>query len=266
MIKLPRELYDCVKPLFAGYSDTLVRSTFDGFWGEIWVDRVNNPQTAVMYTDFFTYFGGDASHPCTNAFLLDFPWEITDGVLCLVPQSDAWDARIREILGTRAQRGTRWSIHHEPDIFDECHLRALRAALPEEYTLERIDTLRYIEALSADWSASFCVNFRDWEHFRDCGIGFVAVKDGKIVAGASSYSAYNGGIEVQVETHVNHRRRGIAQACAAALILACRERGLYASWDAANRESVALACKLGYREKGPYTVYYFKKPKDTYTI
>ena len=38
-----------------------------------------------------------------------------------------------------------------------------------------------------------------------------------------------------------------APACGAALVLTCLARGLYPSWDAANRESVALAEKLGYR-------------------
>jgi predicted GNAT family acetyltransferase len=59
-----------------------------------------------------------------------------------------------------------------------------------------------------------------------------------------------------VETHPDHRRRGIATACSAKLILECMERGLYPSWDAANRISVHLAEKLGYREKGAYRVWY----------
>lgn len=50
-------------------------------------------------------------------------------------------------------------------------------------------------------------------------------------------------------------RRGLATACAARLLLACLERGLYPSWDAANPASAALAEKLGYRPAGAYVTY-----------
>ena len=52
-----------------------------------------------------------------------------------------------------------------------------------------------------------------------------------------------------------HRRRGLATACAAGLILACLDRGLFPSWDAANPESVGLAQKLGYRFSHEYPVW-----------
>lgn len=49
--------------------------------------------------------------------------------------------------------------------------------------------------------------------------------------------------------------KGLAAACASALILECLNRGLYPSWDAANRESLALAEKLGYRFDREYPAY-----------
>jgi len=63
---------------------------------------------------------------------------------------------------------------------------------------------------------------------------------------------YNDGIEIQIDTREDHRRKGLAAACGAALILECLKRGIYPGWDAANMESVRLAEKLGYRLKGPY--------------
>ena len=50
---------------------------------------------------------------------------------------------------------------------------------------------------------------------------------------ASSYTVYRGGIEIEIDTHPDHRRRGLARACGAALMLECLKRGLY-SWDAQN--------------------------------
>ncbi len=71
------------------------------------------------------------------------------------------------------------------------------------------------------------------------------------MAGASSYSVYHGGIEIQIATQKAYRRRGLATACGAKLILLCLERGLNPSWDAHDLRSVALAEKLGYRRGSP---------------
>lgn len=77
----------------------------------------------------------------------------------------------------------------------------------------------------------------------------------EIVAGASSYTSYEEGLEIEVDTQPDYRRKGLALSCAAKLILECLERGLYPSWDAANQESVALAEKLGYHLDHAYDVY-----------
>ena len=74
-------------------------------------------------------------------------------------------------------------------------------------------------------------------------------------AGASSFSTYSGGIEIEVDTRQDHRRKGLATACAARLILACLDRGWYPSWDAQNVWSVGLAEKLGYRFSHTYTAF-----------
>lgn len=74
-------------------------------------------------------------------------------------------------------------------------------------------------------------------------------------AGASSYSVYKGGIEIEIDTSPEYRRRGLATACGARLIIECIDRDLYPSWDAQNVWSVALAEKLGYHFDYEYTAY-----------
>ena len=83
----------------------------------------------------------------------------------------------------------------------------------------------------------------------------VIIKDGELAAGASSYSRYKGGIEIEIDTREDHRRRGLAYACGAKLILECLGKGLYPSWDAQNMWSAALAEKLGYHFSHEYTAY-----------
>ena len=64
------------------------------------------------------------------------------------------------------------------------------------------------------------------------------MRNGEPVSGASSYSGWPGGIEIEIDTREDYRRQGLAYAAAAALILACLDRGLYPSWDAQHLASV----------------------------
>ena len=83
----------------------------------------------------------------------------------------------------------------------------------------------------------------------------VVIKSGRIVAGASSYTRYNEGIEIEVDTVEEERRKGLATVASAALILRCLDEGLYPGWDAQNMNSVHLAEKLGYEFDHEYTAY-----------
>ena len=91
--------------------------------------------------------------------------------------------------------------------------------------------------------------------YRRLGLGIVVLADGKPVSGASSYSRYKDGIEIEIDTKESFRRKGLASACGAALILECLNQGLYPSWDAHTLQSLSLAQKLGYQPAGPYPAY-----------
>jgi predicted GNAT family acetyltransferase len=110
-------------------------------------------------------------------------------------------------------------------------------------------------AKQEDWSRDLCSQFPTYEEYEKYGLGFVAVYEGKIVSGASSYTVYETGIEIEIDTKMEFRRNGLAIACASALILECLNRGIYPSWDAANKESVALSEKLGYHFDKEYVTY-----------
>ena len=73
------------------------------------------------------------------------------------------------------------------------------------------------------------------------------------MSGASSYSRYREGIEIEIDTREDHRQKVLAYACGAKLILECLKRNLYPSWDAQNKISVAWAEKLGYHYSHAYT-------------
>jgi len=109
------------------------------------------------------------------------------------------------------------------------------------------------------WSRDLCSQFSDYKDYEERGIGVAALHKGQVVSGASSYTIYDGGIEIEIDTRKDYRRRGLVLACGARLILDCIEKGLYPSWDVQNRESVALAEKLGYHFDKEYTVFIIDK-------
>ena len=134
-----------------------------------------------------------------------------------------------------------------PSAFDCTRLAAFVANCPLGYTCVPMDIALTRQALSMSWSEDLCGNFADADAFVRCGLGAGVLYHGQLVSGATSYSIYHGGIEIEIDTHPNHRQRGLARACGAALILSCLARGLTPCWDAANLASVQLARQLGYR-------------------
>ena len=92
----------------------------------------------------------------------------------------------------------------------------------------------------------------------------VIMKDDRIVAGASSYTRYREGIEIEVDTVESERRKQLATIVCSALILACLDEGLYPSWDAQNINSVHLAEKLGYEFAHEYIVYEVSSERRTH--
>ena len=75
------------------------------------------------------------------------------------------------------------------------------------------------------------------------------------MSGASSYTRYREGIEIEVDTVKAERRKHLALIACSALILRCLNEGLYPSWDAQNMASVRLAEKLGYQVDHEYAAY-----------
>ena len=106
---------------------------------------------------------------------------------------------------------------------------------------------------SESWSLSLVSQFRNYDEYRRLGLGAVILKNNRIVSGASSYGRYQDGIEIEIDTKEEYRRKGLAYICGAKLILECQKRNLYPSWDAQNKWSAALAEKLGYHYSHTYT-------------
>ncbi|MBR3105446.1 MAG: GNAT family N-acetyltransferase, partial [Lachnospiraceae bacterium] len=179
-----------------------------------------------------------------------------------VPQNREWEVCIEECFPA-AKKVLRYAIKKDTK-FDRDLLHKFTDSLPEGYELKGIDKDIYDLCLTDPVTRDFVSSFESKEKYLEIGRGMVIIKSGRIVAGASSFTRYNEGIEIEVDTVEEERRKGLATIACAALILRCLEEGLYPSWDAQNMNSVHLAEKLGYEFDHEYTAYEVSGEKRTH--
>lgn len=242
---------DRAAKLFAGWKETMIWSCLQGVMGNVYGDHPEHPGCAAAVLGDFCFLAGEPNRD----LVLYRPKESEKDFMIMVPQNRRWSRMIQECLGESAREVTRYGLKKEPDVFDKDLLRKMAAELPDGYTLRRIDRELYERCITEEWSRDLVGQYRDFEEYERLGLGFAVIKDDELISGASSYSSYQGGIEIQIDTQTGHRRKGLARVCGAALILECLKRGLYPSWDAQNKESLALAEQLGYHPGRPYTAY-----------
>lgn len=238
-----------IKEIFGDWSETMIWSCLQGVMGEIYTNATEDAAMAVL-GDFVFYAGKPGEE------LICFrPESYRRDFMIAVPQNDAWAGLIEKSCGDRARKVTRYAFKKEEGIFDKAGLEQAASKLPEGYEWKLIGESEYALCQSSGWARDLVSQFKDYDEFKRLGLGVVIFTNGELVAGASSYSRYREGIEIEIDTRADHRRKGLAYACGARLILECLKNGLYPSWDAQNKWSVALAEKLGYHFSHEYTAY-----------
>lgn len=260
MNKLQTEEMNKISPLFEGWEETLLWSCLQGYMGNAWADQPDSPKAAQIIVGDFCFFAGEPTLELVQNIPEDFPSEC----ILMIPRTEEWSKLIEKVYQSKCERITRYAIKKEADIFDREKLQAYIQGIPEGYRVAQIDENIYNRLRSEAWSKDLCSQFPNYQKYKEQGLGFVALYGDQIVSGASSYSVYLDGIEIEIDTKEEFRRKGLALACGAKLILECLERGLYPSWDAQNLGSVALAEKLGYhfdKEYVTYAVFDFLKIK-----
>lgn len=236
---------DKVKHLFEGWEETLIYSCLQKVMGKVYVTDMENPKSAFAFVGCFGFFAGEPD----RELVLNKP----DGFVIVTAQTEMWEQLIEESFPS-AKRVSRYAIKKNTS-FDRSLLEKNLQMLPEGYELKKIDADIYDQCLRNPVTADFVSSFENKEQYLSIGRGMVITKDGSIVAGASSYTRYKEGIEIEVDTVAEERRKHLATIVCSALILNCLDDGLYPSWDAQNMNSVHLAEKLGYEYDHEYTAY-----------
>lgn len=255
IFKVEKENMDSIRPLFAGWQESLIWSCLQGCMGEAWADNADNPRSAQIILGDFCYFAGEVN----RELIAHKPQSRESDFIIMVPSEhgcEDWAKEIESVYGSDCKRVERYAIKKEPGIFDREKLTAIVEGLSPQYEVKMIDEEIFRQTREHAWANDFTSQYKDFDEYcRSGGLGAAVLHQGELAAGASSYTVYRGGIEVEIGTREGYRRRGLASVCGAKLILECMDRGLYPSWDAQNKWSVGLAEKLGYHFERAYPAY-----------
>lgn len=256
MIELFGSECKVIEPLCIGREEEVtLYACLEGHMGRVWVDDRKAPSCSVILSGDFYFILGKYNKKEENSIV----GILSDRrVYAIILDAMEW-----KLLLDRLQRDfpesyisfTRYSLDGNKKWFDKEKLKSNVKAIEPEFHLVRIDERIYEITQKEEWTLDFCSNYLSLEEFMEHGIGYVVMIGDEIIAGASSYGYCEGRLEITIETKEAYRRKGLALACASALILDSLDRDIYPRWDAANMNSVALAEKLGYRFKQEYIVY-----------
>ena len=234
-----------VQSLFKGWEETLIYSCLQNVMGRVFVTDPDNPKSAMAFVGCFGFYAGELDRELVE--------NKPEGFVIMTPQNEEWASLIEDCFPS-SKRVIRYAIKKDTQ-FDVEALKNKISELPEGYELKPIDSDIYDLCLENPVTRDFVSAFESKEKYLELGRGIVILKDGNIVSGASSYTRYKTGIEIEVDTAESERRKQLATIVCAALIVQCLEEGLYPSWDAQNMNSVHLAEKLGYEFSHEYIAY-----------
>ena len=230
--------------LFEGWNTPMVRACLQGTMGrvDVWSGR-----SALASIGDFCFLGGKPVPELVAQ---------TDAPI-LVPCGEGWPEQIEAVLGEQAVAFTRYATRHTPEHFDRRRLFSFTSALPQGFSMKRIDKEMYFTLMEQEWAWDLCGCFADADDFLARGLGVAVTRGGDLpVSGAASYAVCDGAIEIEIDTRPDFRRQGLAAAGGARLILECLKQGIYPGWDAHDSRSLALAEKLGYQLDRPYRAYW----------
>lgn len=250
--ELPLEDRSRLTQLRIPKEEVLIWACIEGVMGRAWMNDAD-PSFGIVAVADFLFLLGEPPMPMTDA-LIALIYKHGKGQI-IVCESDTWKASIQLRFPDTIKSFLRYAFHWEKEGFNRVVLESYLQNIPSEYTMCAFDETLCNRALSHPFTADFCMFFDSSKAFLEKGLGYAFLHEDEIIAGASSYSACTGAIDITIGTVDAYRRKGLALACASKLILDCLDRDIYPRWDAANTDSVALAEKLGYRFKEAYTVY-----------
>jgi GNAT superfamily N-acetyltransferase len=215
--------------------------------GQAAADSPEAPSVARLDHGVFTILGGDPHHPMAVDLLRCKP------ILFVSPESEEWGRLLESEYGEKAIPLSFTAF--DSRSLDANHLEALSGVPPSGYEVRKMDLPLAAQLLEDFDTDEFIDSFESVEDFATRGVGYLALHQGVIVSAATSFAASSKGIDIDIQTQPEHRRKGLATQVGARLLLDCLERQVEPHWLAANRASEGLALKLGYTKRDSYLTF-----------
>lgn len=263
--ELPKPQYDKIKGIFKDWKyNVRVISVIEGNTkGKIWVDNVEHPSTALVWShfDMFT-LGGCATKEFTNALEHYVTAHIkpeADAIglnffaVQLYPR-ETWEKEIRTLF----KHPLKMNIEYQFTFNHDKYLKYLEITIPSGFSLVQIDEqlLECNEHLRNEIEETWI----SIDKFMEKGIGYCLLNEDEVICGC--ISRHVGGKEhnIKITTYKeNNRRKGFATVTAKAFIDQCLLTGVAPVWkaDEHNTASLRVAEKLGFEKREGYPDYYF---------
>lgn len=249
--EVEKENREKIAPIFKDLNDTLILSCIEGHMGKLFVAEKENAKAAQIVLDIFVFFAGDSDSDEAKELINNLNLEYL-----VVVSDNKWQTLIENKYKEKAKKFSRYAFIRDFNNLNYDYIKKYLKEIPEGYELKKVDKEIAQSESFHKLSEDFTALFDSIDDYLSRGIGYCILKDNEVISCASSYSIYNEGIEIEIDTHKDYRRKGFATIVATSLILDCLDRGIYPNWDAANLTSVALAEKLGYVLDKAYDTYY----------
>lgn len=207
--------------------------------------RVITNGSTMIYEAGFIYLDGEPDREYLLHTKEEAKWE-NRMYICL---NEMWEKElVRSFSDVVAH--TRYIMKQKQ--VDEEYLKQYIDAVTKEYVQTDFD--EEIFSKHPFWHGC---NYASYQTFKNRGVGSVVCYKGEIVASASSYLTYKNCIELDVSTVEEHRKKGLAMACCASVLLQSKKKGYEVHWDAQNETSKCMAMRLGYELEKEYVAYIF---------
>lgn len=263
LTKLLRKEHGLVQELYQNPSSTIINSCLQGYTGEIWVDSKETPKLAIMYAGKTLFIGGANATTDIIPWLKSFILQRDLIRVEIIPEDMCWYSILSECIQENTilplQQGKRhlMQIQVTKDLYEQWKMTVAR--LPEDIKLVELNQEQFDLVVTDRYLHNFVCCFENYYEFQKMGMGYFLKKGDEIIGGASSFTRYNEGIEVQIAVNPDYRGRGLAKICGARLLMECYHRNLYPNWDCANPTSESVARSLGYVLKQEVEIYRYIK-------
>lgn len=215
--------------------------------GKIYVDNKDNPQIALLHNHVMQIFSGNPKAKGLSKLLKLLP----KVAVIQHPKNDLWNEKIVEQFKDKVQWQNRTKFSSKDLNLED--IRSLKENIPPGYSIVKL-TEEIIRKFDSHLTQQYEMFYGSIENFIAKGFGFCSLSETGEIASLCTCAnpTFNKEFEIDIVTHPDHRRKGLATITAAYLIEYSLMNGYIPHWDAANEISTNLALKLGFTEPEYY--------------